>query len=131
MKKERRIARELALQYLFPLEMGGEPDSALKKRLQNCQDEICSYARFLVRGVMERKEELEERLSSSSKKNFHSLLPIEKVILRLGALELLSGLKPSIAINEAVELAKKYGEPSSFRLINGVLDTLAKSLKEV
>ncbi len=131
MKKERRIARELALQYLFPVEVGGEPDPHLEMRLQGCGDEVCSYARFLVDGIRERRKELDEVLSRSSRKSFKDLLPIEKVILRLGAFEIMSGLKPSIAINEAVELAKKYGEPSSFKLINAVLDTLAKSLKEV
>ncbi len=129
MKKERRIARELALKFLFPLEVGGEPDSSLGNRLENCGDEACSYAKFLVKGVMERRAEIDRLLSSSTRRNFQNLLPIEKVLLRMGALEILTGLKPSIAINEAVELAKKYGEASSYRLINAILDSLARRLQ--
>ena len=129
MKKERRIARELALKLLFPLEVGGEPDSSLGNRLENCEDETCSYAKFLVKGVMERRAEIDRLLSSSTRRNFQNLLPIEKVLLRMGALEILTGLKPSIAINEAVELAKKYGEASSYRLINAILDSLARRLQ--
>ena len=129
MKKERRIARELALKFLFPLEVGGEPETSLRNRMENCGDEACSYAKFLVKGIMERKDEIDKLLSSSTRRNFHNLLPIEKVLLRMGALEILTGLKPSTAINEAVELAKKYGEVSSYRLINAILDSLVRRLQ--
>ncbi len=129
MMKERRIARELALRFLFPLEVGGEPDPSLRKKLKDCGDEACRYAGFLIRETIERREEIDRKLSSATRRNYQNLLPIEKVILRIGALEILTGLKPSIAINEAVELAKKYGEGSSYRLVNAILDSLAKRLK--
>lgn len=60
----------------------------------------------------------------------HRQPPVDRAILRLGAHEMVSGFSPPrIAINEAVELAKHYGDKNSPTFINGVLDKLAKKLE--
>lgn len=126
MKRERRVAREIALKTLFQMEMDGDPLEALEEYFSENRlpREIESYTRTLVRGVVENREEIDRLISSSTRKKFANLLPIEKTILRIATFEMLNGIKPAIAIDEAVELAKKYGEASSYRLINGILDSL-------
>ncbi len=128
MKRERRVAREIALKTLFQMEMDGDPLEALRDYFSENRlpEEIRTYASTLVHGVVENREELDRRISSSTRKKFANLLPIEKTILRIATFEMLNGIKPAIAIDEAVELAKKYGEANSYRIINGILDSLHK-----
>lgn len=126
MKRERRVAREIALKTLFQMEMDGDPLEALEDYFSENRlpEEIKSYARTLVDGVVKNREEIDRRISSSTRKKFAHLLPIEKTILRIATYEMLNGIKPAIAMDEAVELAKKYGEATSYKLINGILDSL-------
>lgn len=61
---------------------------------------------------------------------FSSLDPIERAILWIGAFELTKrpDIHPTVIINEAVELAKKFGADESYKFINGILDKLSKNL---
>ncbi|MCD6454000.1 MAG: transcription antitermination factor NusB [Candidatus Aminicenantes bacterium] len=128
MKKERRTAREIALKILYQMEMGSDPMEALREYLAENRTirETREYAEYIIKGVSENLDEIDNAIKKSTKKNFSLLLPIEKTILRIAAFEILNGIKPAIAIDEAVELAKRYGEANSYRLINGILDSLHK-----
>lgn len=106
------------------------------QRLQEEQaheGEAAAFALELVRGVQQRRDELDHRI-----RRFAPLFPVEQLsiidrtLLRLAIYEVLFSQKtpPKVAINEAVELAKLFGSESSPRFINGVLGSVMEDLQE-
>ena len=89
-----------------------------------------AYTRKLFEGVKENKESLDEVIASKLKKWKLSRLPKTSLtILRLACFEILfcEDVPDSVAINEAVELAKKFGSENDYVFINGVLGSIARS----
>ncbi|MCL2094875.1 transcription antitermination factor NusB [Candidatus Saccharibacteria bacterium] len=90
-----------------------------------------TFLRQLVEGVAEHTKELDEILQPLAPEwPLMSISPIDRNILRLATYELLyrgDDVPPSVAINEAVELAKMFGSESSSRFVNGVLGTLYRT----
>ena len=83
------------------------------------------YARFLVEGVIARQRDLDERITAVAEHwKLHRIAPVDRSILRLGLFELLESadVPPKVAINEAIELAKKYSTEQSGAFVNGILD---------
>jgi len=151
----RRIAREMALQSLFQidiyesvrktlsLESVGEIDysdftteAALASAFQEHEEEgekalkAQDYAESLVRGVLANKEVIDERLGQCAVDwTVERMSAADRNILRIAIYELMYAEKvqePGIAINEAVEIAKSYGTDDSPRFINGVLGKMMK-----
>ena len=92
--------------------------------------DIRSYAEKLVRGVLEKIEifdQIIERVADHWE--IKRMAYVDRNILRLSAYELLysDDIPVKVAINEAVELAKRYGEPDSSKFVNGILDRIAKT----
>ena len=111
------------------------PDQSELERIRESRAELEALRQqsdALIDGVLSRKEALDERLEELIE-NFapERIDPIDRAILRLGAYEILfdSDVPAPVAINEAIELAKRFGTSESGRFVNGVLDALAKSLK--
>jgi N utilization substance protein B len=124
----RSRAREVALQVLFQddLNPGGNPhvaDEFLKRRLAG-YDELIAFARSLVSGVRRNRAELDALLSRTADNwRVERMAATDRNILRLGAYEILYADTPdAVAINEAVELAKRYGTAQSAQFVNGILD---------
>lgn len=129
-------SRKLALQTLYqealannencqaPLEISHDDSSFL------CQETV-GFAQKLVSGVLQHKTELDQRIQSVSTKWKVERMPLIDVnIMRITIYEMTHlQLKPSIAINEAVELGKVYGSTESSSFINGILDTISKKEK--
>lgn len=93
-------------------------------------ESVGDYARSIAFGVEEKKENLDELIEKYSKGWKVKRLPkVNLAILRLAAYEILfvDDVPESVAINEAVELAKKYSGESDYSFINGVLGALVKS----
>ena len=89
-----------------------------------------AYSRKLLDGVKAHKEELDEVIESKLKKWRLSRLPKTTLaILRIACFEILycEDVPDSVAINEAVELAKKFGSENDYVFINGVLGNIARS----
>jgi transcription antitermination protein NusB len=132
----RSRAREVALQVLFQddLNPGGNPvvaDEFLQARLQT--SEILDFARSLVAGVRRNRQELDGMLARTAENwRLERMATTDRNVLRLGAYEILYADTPDrVAINEAVELAKRYGSAQSAQFVNGILDRfLAGHAKE-
>jgi N utilization substance protein B len=127
----RRRAREVALQALYEMDIAGhEPVSALERLIDNARldDEYGRLARTLLTGVIERLGELDAIIEQTAPMwPAEQLSAVDRNILRIAIREfLVDNLTPTgAAINEAVELAKRYGSDSSGKFVNGVLGSLS------
>lgn len=132
---KRRRARELALQLLYQNDLAGEDPletiEQLPRLLTGRQDRaVEEFARSLLQDTLGRRAEIDEELAAVSEHwRLKRMSAVDRNILRLGAAELLfrTDIPPKVSINEAVELAKKYGDMDSARFVNGVLDALLNS----
>lgn len=129
MKRERRRARSQALQALYEIDSVGHPaEEVLARYGEDLSPEADEFMRAVVHGTLEAKEEIDLLVAESAPEwPISELAVIDRNILRLSIWELLIwGETPvKVAINEAVELAKKYGSDSAPRFVNGVLGSLA------
>ncbi len=132
MKRERRRARSLALEALYEVDsVGHSADEVIDRILSDddrLNEEAAGFLRRVVQGTLACIDELDELVAEcASEWPVDELAVIDRNILRLALWEFaLSGETPvRVAINEAVELAKRYGSDSSPRFVNGVLGTLA------
>ena len=132
--RERRRAREAALRVLYQMDMKGrisreEIDAGLNGlRLGG---EALSYSRRLLEGVTEGLEEIDPLIEKSSEHwTLERMAVVDRNILRMAVYELLHcpDTPFKVVIDEAVELAKRYGSETSGAFINGILDRLAKEL---
>ena len=132
---KRREARESALKFLYQTEFNSEnPDLELDSfcgRL-NTSEEVQGFAQTLVKNIFIHKKEVDDLLKKISANWVPDRMAmIDKNILRLGICELLfdSTTPPKVVINEAVEIAKKFGTEESPDFINGILDKVYKDSK--
>jgi len=129
--KARRRARAVVLQCLYELDYTNHSfDVAFQHRFQElplifkCRD----FAYSLGRGTSANQKLLDEIIADLAPEwPIDQIATIDRNILRLAIYELLFEMEtpPKVAINEAVELAKKFGSDSSPRFVNGVLGSLA------
>jgi N utilization substance protein B len=126
----RRQARIAALQALFEIDaVHHGVDVVLARRLEELEldSEAAEFARFVVHGVLDHQEQLDEMIVVHAPEwPIEQMAIIDRNILRIAMFEFVvdQGTPPKVAINEAVELAKMYGSDSSQRFVNGVLGTL-------
>jgi len=127
----RRKARVLALQALYEVDSAGhEAEAAVTRLLANegVSEENGAFTRELVSGVIQNKEKIDHNIQS-----FAPAWPVEQIpvvdrnILRLAIFEILFDDKApvKVAINEAVELAKRFGTGNSPKFVNGVLGSVS------
>jgi N utilization substance protein B len=124
----RTRGREVALQVLYQIEQnpGVDPaqlDQFLVRRLRD--EKLIAFTRMLVDGVREHQKALDAMISELAENwRIDRMAAIDRNILRLGAFELLhcTDVPRSVAINEALELAKRYSTAQSSRFVNGILD---------
>jgi N utilization substance protein B len=131
MRSGRRRARVMALQALYEMDTVGHPPEETLSRLvdQNAvNEEVAVFARELVTGVLENQERIDAVIARAAPAYpVEQLAVIDRNILRLAIHEVLMNNETPVraAINEAVELAKKFGSDSSARFINGVLGSVS------
>ena len=125
----RTQAREAALQVLYEEDVNPRSNPALNDQLlirQSHSEELVEFARELVAGVRRHREQLDksfERISANW--SLERMAPTDRNVLRLGAYEILHSDTPDrVAIDEAVELAKRFGSAQSGQFVNGILDRL-------
>jgi len=126
----RTRAREVALQVLYQVEQNpgfpqAEVDLFLRRRLQ--EPKLVEFARGLVGGVKANAEAIDGLITEVAENwRLDRMAAIDRNILRLGAFEMLfdAGVPAKVAINEALELAKRYSTAQSSRFVNGILDRL-------
>jgi N utilization substance protein B len=132
MSSYRTQGRRLALQILYAenLGEGGTVADRIEVAAPKSPEEARQFAEELVVGVLAQKEKLDATLlpllQHWSPERIH---PVERDILRLGLYEL--AFRPDIparvVLDEAIDLAKRFGDDEAWRLVNGILDTAAQS----
>ncbi len=129
----RRQSRELALQVLFQIEFAPQISNVdlMDVLGASMEPEITKFAEDLIRGVQSQKNAIDAKIqSASSHWKLERMATIDRNILRVAVYEMHFGpnpLKENIVINEAVEIAKKFGTTESASFVNGLLDQIAKA----
>ncbi len=131
-KTVRRKGRELALQALYQIEITDDASAgAVELFLGHFEGNAKAkgFARELVGGVVSRQAEIDRRIEQSTENwKMGRLAKVDLVLLRMAAYELMycPDIPSSVSLNEAVEIAKRFGTGDSPAFINGVLDQLAR-----
>lgn len=128
----RHLGRMLALQVLYEVDLTNhDPEEAIARAILEHEPVpagVPDHVRSLVTGVRSHQDELDPLLAAAAPaRSLAEQAAIERNVLRLASYELLHEptVPPKVAINEAVELAKRFGGEHSGRFINGVLRTVA------
>ena len=133
---KRRSSRELALKFLYQCELNkSDIDEQMKLFLEqnSSYDEVDSYMKELVKAVIKQMHEIDVYIQKFSDNwMLDRMTVIDRNILRIGTCELLFDFltPPKVAINEAVDIAKKYGNEDSPEFINGILDKIYKEIRQ-
>ena len=132
----RHLLRTVALQALFEWDFNNKQgdifailETALEEFASGAED--ADFARELVTGVMDHLDELDKMITETAPEwPIDQITIIDRNVLRLGIYELVISkqIPPKVAINEAVEMGKRFGGESSGKFVNGVLGTLYKTL---
>jgi N utilization substance protein B len=137
----RRKGRILAFQALYSYEAA--PPAALEDLLGFCwletdkqtalDEGTAMFSRLLIQGTIENLAAVDDMIRGHLKNwDFSRLNRVDLALLRMSAYTLMyqNDVAPSIVIDEAVGIAKEYGADDSYRFINGVLDSIRKTLQE-
>ena len=118
----RRAARRTALVLLYQWDVTGQPLAALY------EGDVDEFARELAEAVVEKAPELDERITAAADEwTADRLGAVERNVLRIAIHELDSeNVPPEVAIDEAVELAKRYASDEAGRLVNGILGRILR-----
>ncbi|MBE3583749.1 MAG: transcription antitermination factor NusB [Limnochordaceae bacterium] len=130
----RHEARRLTLQILYQVDLvATRPEVALARTLRtleiSAQDQELEYVHQLINGVLEHQEELDRYLGQYAQGWVVSRMAVvDRNLLRIALFELLycPDVPAAAAVDEAVELAKEYGDTDSPRFINGILGTFVR-----
>jgi N utilization substance protein B len=127
----RRRAREVALQVLFQDDLNPRvdphaADEFLQRRLRTT--ELVEFSRGLVAGVRRNRPEIDALIEKTAANwSLNRMAATDRNVLRLGAFEVLFSDTPNpVAIDEAVEIARRYGTAQSAQFVNGILDRLMR-----
>ncbi len=131
---ERRHAREYALQAMYQWQISAAPiaEIELDFLIHHIKEKTdINFFKELIHSVPKHFEELDQQMTPFLNRSLSELDPIELAILRLGIYELAHRLDVPyrVAINEALELTKKFGSVEGFKFVNGVLDQVARKLR--
>jgi len=131
-KTRRRRARDIALQVLFQCDIGRAPvDEALAAARARDPGAEWDFIEALCRGTLARQRELDEVIAPLLQGwSLERLASVDRAILRMALYELQDMDTPEAAvIDEAVELAKRYGTEDSGRFVNGVLGAALRAVR--
>ena len=137
----RHLARSTVLQALYQWDFRKASENEASDILHRCAEEFApgigdfSFMESLMDVVVEKREELDSIITKAAPDwPLDKISIIDKNILRIGLAELLfsdrENVPPKVAINEAIELAKTFGNDSSFRFVNGVLGAVYREMGE-
>jgi transcription antitermination factor NusB len=136
--RKRTRAREIALQILYQRDLRKDDDA---ERLvgdflqwdsivaEKLNGSIIEFATALVKGTLQNLERIDGIISSYAEHwELKRMAVIDRNIMRMATFELLymDDIPPKVSINEAVDLAKKYGDVESGKFVNGILDKVSK-----
>jgi N utilization substance protein B len=128
----RRLARETALQVLYQIDMTGETED-ISGIMRNWASEFAvpekslEFTEQLVRGTLEKKQEIDQKIASTAHEwAIERMNTVDRNLMRLAIYEMLycAQTPQKVTLNEAIEIAKRFGGEDSARFINGILDKL-------
>ena len=128
--KKRTRARELALQFLYQLDLRGPEIVGEAKAFFRSQEEDKTsrdFAAGLVNGVVAHRDELDQAIRTVAQNwELTRMAAIDRNVLRMATYELFHcpDIPPKVAINEAIELGKRFSTQNSGAFINGILDKI-------
>lgn len=126
---KRRESRELAAQFLYQIDITGEDN--WQRALENFWNEqvvvqdVKEFSNRIINKVVEQKKEIDKLITSyTTNWDITRIAVVDRNILRMAMSELLymDDIPPIVSINEAVDIAKKYGTIESGKFVNGILD---------
>ncbi len=133
----RRESRELALQILYALD--ANPTVGIRETLQTFREEqtdvlsrVREFAEGLVAGVQEQRPVIDEAIKARSKNWSLARMPLVDLnVMRLATFELMfrQDIPKKVSINEAIEIARKFGDKDSPAFVNGILDEIVSCPK--
>jgi N utilization substance protein B len=137
----RRKGRILAFQALYSYDAA--PTAALEELLsfswleadkqEGLDETTAMFSRLLIRGTIENLPTVDDMIRSHLKNwDFSRLNRVDLAVLRMSAYTLMyqNDVAPSIVIDEAIGISREYGTDDSYRFVNGVLDSIRKTLQE-
>ena len=131
--RKRTRARELALQMLYQLDARGDDAwdlmDPMLQREEPGDDDVHEFARELIRGTMENRDEIDALLSDAAQNwKLHRMAIVDRNILRMAVFEMknLDAVPAKVTINEAIELGKRFSTKQSGSFINGILDRIRR-----
>ncbi len=132
----RRKAREIALQTLYAAEVSGgdwraEFQENVKRRKPS--EEVVEYAERLVTNVMDERERLDELIRARLENwSLERVSIVDRTILRIALSELLHcpEVPANVIMDEAIEIARTFSSADAGRFVNGLLDRLAREVRE-
>lgn len=127
--KKRTRARELALQFLYQADLVQKPleESDDFLREEERDPETRKFAQRLIQGTLEGRDEIDDVIQKVAQNwNISRMAVVDRNVLRLATYELLNcqDIPPKVAINEAIEIGKRYSTQNSGAFINGILDRI-------
>jgi len=130
----RRAARECAVQFLYQLDLHpADAEKALAEfwTLNKSAKSTREFSEKLIRGVLEKKAELDAKIATLADNwDVSRLAAVDRNILRLAVYEMMfcEDIPPVVTINEAVDLAKRFSADDSGAFVNGILDRAKRDL---
>ncbi len=131
---KRRSSRELVIKFLYLIEMNpGDTEEQLAQFWESnpCQEEIQNFTVALLAKIHEGQPAIDNLLRKFSENwTLDRMTVIDRNLLRMAVCELMydKSIPPKVVIDEAVEIAKKYGSGESPNFINGILDRVMKEM---
>ena len=136
-KKARKYARRYAMQVLYSYDVNPEaeadvdPNEVETEETKRIEGENLAFAESIIARVKEHEAEIDDILTKHLRRwSLSQMNVVDKTILRMGVAELLyqtaETVDAKVIINEAVDMAKVFGGENSYRLINGILNTIAQ-----
>jgi transcription antitermination factor NusB len=132
--RKRTKAREYALQILYAVDITKDAPKECIERFwdgnEESSDEVKNFAAGLVTGVCDKRDEIDKLISKHATNwELGRMAVIDRNVLRFSAYELLymDDIPPKVSINEAIDIAKKFGGPESGKFVNGILDKINKT----
>ncbi|TWI76785.1 NusB antitermination factor [Desulfobotulus alkaliphilus] len=128
----RRRAREQALQLLFSMDLRGDYSGQMKNLFCHAfipEDATITLFETLVQGILDHREVLDRTIEQfSSNWRIPRMGRVDRNVLRMAVFEMfyLPDIPDKVSINEAIDLAKKYGTRDSGGFVNGILDSIRK-----
>ena len=131
---KRREGREAAVQFLFQHDLNAEVQAGQESafwELRPSTKEVRDFSEALAKGVLANQAAIDERIRKyTANYELHRIAIVDRNILRVAIYEMLfcNDVPPVVSINEAIEIAKRFGSEDSGRFVNGILDKLKEEV---